>query len=278
MTSVGVRFRTATNVALRSFVLWEIWGDMQQIPAGVSGRDRATLDPVPEPAGAHDALQPVPAALEACLVEIGLCPGQVLETPGTPITQLFFPNGCLVSLTAMDYGRTPVGVGLVGRGRATGLGFVLGTRLGTHTATVETAGAAWLLAAEDYLRLKDAFPEIHRFFLDLALAQLKDMSATAFAQRRFGVASRLAWWLLRASTACEQDNLRLSQSRLAMLIGARRESVTTMLADFEAAGAIRRNWERIDILNCQALSRFVRVRSGEAAYPDRPRNDGRYQR
>jgi hypothetical protein len=248
---------TATNHPVRRYV--------------TTGRPlihRETLRSVREGTPAPSLARPkIVTLLEGCLVEIRCEAGEVLHGRGKPVKRIVFPATCLVSLTVRRYGCAPVGIGMVAWGGATGLGPVLTPTVDSDmVATVEIGGTAWALAAEDAARLNDTVPEIHHAFVGLALAQLNEVSAHAFALGRLGIPARLAWWLLRASAACRQDSLRLTHHRLAALIGARRSSVTTTLAQFEYAGAVHLHRQKIEITNREALASFVGSKSAAHRY------------
>jgi hypothetical protein len=208
--------------------------------------------------------------LERYLVEIRCQAGEVLHGLGKPVNRIVFPATCLVSHTVQRCGCAPVGVGMVARGGATGLGPVLTRTVDSDVvATVEIGGTAWALAAEDAARLNDV-PEVHHAFVGLALAQLNEVSEYAFALGRLGVPARLAWWLLRTSAAFRRDILHFTHQRLADLIGVRRRAtITVTLAELEGAGAVRADRHRIEITNREVLASFVGPKS--AAYPPPPR-------
>jgi CRP-like cAMP-binding protein len=69
------------------------------------------------------------------------------------------------------------------------------------------------------------------------------------------VEARLARWLLRLRDLTESDRLELTQSLLAQMIGAQRNSISAVAHQLQKSGIIRYNRGHIEITDPESLRR-----------------------
>lgn len=119
-------------------------------------------------------------------------------------------------------------------------------------ATALTPVVVWSLSSAATDRLLDAHPPLARAFMQLLCARLRDVSDHLEHVALLPIEARVARFLLdRLPTASEAGgrprmSLGMSQTELALLLGASRPKVNTALAAFEAAGAIRRRGKELE--------------------------------
>jgi CRP-like cAMP-binding protein len=187
--------------------------------------------------------------LQPCLDFVELRAGEVLEAPGKPIRHLHFPVAGLVSLTAVGFGGRRIGVAIVGSDSATGMTLALGrSRSSSMEATVEVPGAAWRLAAQDFMHVSEEREELRNTLLR-AYDHCERVMSAALALGRLPLVQRLEQWLLNASEILAQPVVPLTHQRLADLLAVRRPSITMTLQELEAAGVLRARRGAIEILD-----------------------------
>ena len=171
--------------------------------------------------------------LHAGLERVALKFGEVLQEPGAPIRDVYFPVGCVVSLRALVEGRHALEVGLVGREGMVGISLALGAGVSSARAVVQAAGTALRLSAA---RLQDALrdcpsllPELCRY-ADAKLALARQAVACSCFHT---VEARLARCLLMTADRARSGEFTLTQAFLANALGVRRATVN------EAAGPLQ---------------------------------------
>jgi CRP-like cAMP-binding protein len=185
--------------------------------------------------------------LLAGLEPVTLRLGEVLHEPAAPIRHVYFPVGCVVCLMTTVADHKAVEVGLVGYEGMLGMALVLGAGASSVRAVVAASGAA--------LRMESA--RFHKAFLQcLSLQQvLHRYTYTMLALARQTIAcncfhlsdARLARWLLRTSDRAQSQQLFLTQSFLADMLGLRRVTVTEIAGRLGRRQLIScgRGWIRI---------------------------------
>jgi PAS domain S-box-containing protein len=173
-------------------------------------------------------------SLLAGLEPVTLTYGEVLCEPGEPITHVYFPNDCLVSLLTTVEDHRALEVGLVGREGMVGISLALGMDVSSVRALVQGTGTAMRMDAARFRKeFRKSLPlqgELYRF-IHAKLAQARQ---TAACNRFHRVEARLARWLLMTRDRARSDQFLLTQAFLADMLGVRRVGVSL------AAGALQR--------------------------------------
>jgi CRP-like cAMP-binding protein len=197
----------------------------------------------------HDEYQRLLPTLE----RVTLSAQQVLYGPGAPITHVYFPIDCVVSLLTVLGADMAVGTAVVGREGVAGVPVVLGPLAGRQQARCEIAGDAWRLpvgvfvtATEDGGRL----PALVRRYTQALLLATAQRIACA---RWHPTTAQCAQWLLMCGDRTGTDRLPLSHATLAQLLGVRRATVTVALGLLQRAGLLAYRRARIDLLDRPGL-------------------------
>jgi CRP-like cAMP-binding protein len=177
----------------------------------------------------------------------------LLHRAGDPIEYVYFPVGGFLSMvTALKDGRM-VEVATIGREGMVGITAVLNHPVSATSMVQGEADRCYRMKAEVFRR------EMNRRgrFADLL---------TRYAQALFGsivqstacnavhfVEQRLARWLLMARDRMESDQFPLTQEFVAMMLGARRPTVTIVASTLQKAGLITYHRGRITIVDRQGL-------------------------
>jgi CRP-like cAMP-binding protein/CheY-like chemotaxis protein len=194
------------------------------------------------------------ASIAPFLERVDLEPGQVLESPATPVEFVYFPVAGLTSIVTPAGNDRMLEVGQVGRDGMTGLGVVLGSpRPPAGQAVVQIGGEAWRCDASDLIALLRNSPKLHARLLGAVYGFISQMSKSAVMLSNATVEERLAKWLVSAARHAGDQPLRFSHQQLASMLAVRRAGVTTALHVLEGKGYIRSTRNLLRILDSTAL-------------------------
>jgi CRP-like cAMP-binding protein len=173
------------------------------------------------------------------LETVALHQDAVLSQAGDPIEHVFFPDSGAISLMIdMANGQT-VATAAVGHEGAVGILSVLGPSPSAVTAIVRAAGTASRIPAS---RLQAAFnrsPAIRHAVLIHVRTMLIQFQLGVACNALHPVEARMARWLLELRDRIDHDVLPLTQETLSQILGVRRTTVTLVMRNLRASGAIR---------------------------------------
>lgn len=188
----------------------------------------------------------------------------------------------------MADGRT-VATGVIGREGVVGSLSVLGSSLSAITALVCTAGSASRIPASRFYMAFGRSPAIRQAIRNHVRAMLMQFQLGSACNALHPVEARMARWLLQLRDRVDSDVLPLTQQALSQILGVRRTTVTLLMRNLRASGAIRSDQRgRIEIdrsrlsavaCECHRVMRLEaeeifsnhKSRSRAAALPDDPR-------
>ena len=186
------------------------------------------------------SLEPaVLALLKPDLESIELPLRRQLELRDRPIDNIYFLDGGLASMVLSSSANHSIEVGIVGREGMTGLPVLLGIERPVHETFIQTAGSGWRISTEKLSAAIERSSSLHRSLLRYAHTLVTQMAYTALANGRYKIEERLARWLLMADDRADGRAIHLTHEFLALMLGARRASVTLALSDFQKRGIIR---------------------------------------
>jgi CRP-like cAMP-binding protein len=187
--------------------------------------------------------------LAPALERVHLAAKELLYVPGKPITHVYFPIDCVISLLTVFRNGKAVETGLVGREGVAGLPLFLGVTSGPQRAICQIAGEAWRLPAAAFLAAADGEGRLPNLLRRYTYALLLQTSQGMACGRAHAVAERCAYWLLLCHDRTGTDRLPLSHAFLAQMLGVRRATVTVVLAGLQARGLLAYARGRIDVLD-----------------------------
>ena len=186
-----------------------------------------------------------------------------VETPNKPITHVYFPETCIISVVAKAAGDLHIEAGLIGREGMTGLAVVMATDRSPHEAYVQVPGATQRAPAEFISQLMRDSVEARQLFLRFANVFMVQTAQTALANGRARIEERLARWLLMAHDRMGQDEILLTHEFISVMLGVRRPGVTDALHQLEGRGMVRAQRGQVHIVESAAQ----RKTSGERSRP-----------
>jgi CRP-like cAMP-binding protein len=223
----------------------------------------ATIRPVSEPAppGRTDAtllgnrlLCSVPAAdleiLLPHLERVVLPLRRVLFEPGDEVTHAHFPaDGTVVSLCCvMEDGRVAE-AGMIGCEGAVGALVSIGRKPASARAVIQAGGLALRVESGRLEAAKLASPRLRDVLDRSADALLAQLLQSVACNALHGADARACRWLLTLQDRAGGDELPVTQEHMAELLGVQRTTVTRVIADLAALGAVEPRRGRIVIVS-----------------------------
>ena len=192
--------------------------------------------------------------IEPHLERVSLSRGEVLHHPGETIRHLYFPLGCMISITiTMQEGKTAE-TGGIGNREVVGVNAFMGGRETTQTEyIVQIPGEAIRISADPLKEEFDRNKGLRNVMLRYTQALLAFISQNTACNRLHSVKQRFARWLLEASDRVESDDLALTQEFISEMLGVRRSGVTQEALKRQEKGIIQYQRGNIRIIDAQAL-------------------------
>jgi CRP-like cAMP-binding protein len=195
--------------------------------------------------------------LRPALETVALDQDAIVARAGDEIDYVFFPRSGAISLMIdMADGQT-VDTAVVGREGALGLLSVLGSSPSATTAVVRAAGTASRIPASRFHAAFNRSPTIRHAVQMHGRAMLMQFQLGAACNALHPVKDRMARRLLHFCDCIDHDVLPLTQEALSQMLGVRRPTVTLLMRDLRASGAIksdRRGQIEIDRLRLAAAA------------------------
>lgn len=185
-------------------------------------------------------------ALTPHLERVLLPARRVVFEPGDEVMHAHFPaDGTVVSLvTVMSDGRTAEAA-VVGCEGAIGALISAGRKPASTRGVVQVAGAALRIDSARLEEAKVASPSLRDLLNRFADALLAQVLQSVACNALHGVDARACRWLLAIQDRTGTDALPVTQEHLAELLGVQRTTVTRVIADLAASGAVETRRGRI---------------------------------
>lgn len=170
---------------------------------------------------------------------VALRQDQPLSRAGEPIEHVYFPHsGAVTLMINMASGKT-VATAVIGREGGVGLLSVLGPSPSAITAVVHAAGMASRIPASRFHAAFTRSAAIRQMVQTHVRALFIQLQHGAACNALHPVEARLARWLLHFRDRIDHDVLPLTQEALSEILGVRRTTVTLLMRNLRASGAIR---------------------------------------
>ena len=196
-------------------------------PSGIGNRLLAAL-----PSADLDLLAPE-------LEMVALDRDAVVSRAGDQTEHVLFPHsGAISVMIDMANGQT-VATAAIGREGAVGTLSVLGPSPSAVTAIVRAAGTASRIPASRFHVAFSRSPAIRHAVQIHFKAMLIQFQVGGACNALHPVQARMARWLLHLRDRIDQDVLPLTQEALSQILGVRRTTVTLLMRNLRASGAIR---------------------------------------
>jgi CRP-like cAMP-binding protein len=191
------------------------------------------------------------------LEKVALDQDAVLSRAGDDIEYVYFLHSGAISLMIdMADGHT-VATAAIGCEGAVGLLSVLGPSPSAITAVVRVPGTADRIPASRFHAAFNRSPAIRRVLQTHVRAMLIQFQLGSACNALHPVEARMARWLLQFRDRVDHDVLPLTQQALSQILGVRRTTVTLLMRNLRARGAIksdRRGLIEIDRVRLEAAA------------------------
>ena len=179
---------------------------------------------------------------------------QILHDYRLPMDHVYFVESGLVSVAAKVGHEKFVEVWLIGSEGMVGAPVVLGSATEPlHRRTVQVGGQALRIRTAEFRKAMESLPAFRKALHAYLNVVLSHTSQSGACNSTHDLKHRLARWLLVARACLNADDIPLTHTVLAQLLGVRRASVTECLEHLEGQGLINNKRGHITICNSNAL-------------------------
>lgn len=205
----------------------------------------------------------VQAALATHLLPMRLENGQVLFEAGVPIRWAYFPDSAVVSIVAEMGDGAAAEAGTVGREGFAGLPVLFGVDASPLKCFVQVAGDARGISVAALRRLVREHAPLRTLLLKFAHTYLCQVAQTAACNALHPIGGRCARWLLMTDDRARGEqrldggpgSFDLTQESLAIMLGVRREGVSSAARGLRSDGLIHFSRGRVTVLDRQGLEK-----------------------
>jgi CRP-like cAMP-binding protein len=149
----------------------------------------------------------------------------------------------------------PVEIAMVGRLGFVGVAAMLGIQRSPNRCLMSVPGYALRIAVSDLRRVAHRYPDIQQQLFGYIHALLVQNAQTTLCSARHSLEERLSRWLLLAADRLDERIIPVTHDMLSVILGVRRASITTTLAELERTGGLVRLRGGIDLCDHAALKR-----------------------
>ncbi|MBR0777797.1 Crp/Fnr family transcriptional regulator [Bradyrhizobium diazoefficiens] len=193
--------------------------------------------------------------LRPFLEPVALKRRSILQDYHHPIEHIYFIERGVASLLMRTQRDGPVEIAMVGRLGFVGVAAMLGIQRSPNRCLMSVPGYALRVAASDLRRVAHRTPDIQQQLFNYIHALLVQNAQTTLCSARHSLEERLSRWLLLAADRLDDRLIPVTHDLLSVILGVRRASITTTLAELERTGGLVRQRGGIDICDRAALAR-----------------------
>ena len=210
---------------------------------------------VPRPS--NDLLQALPAAefeaLHPHLESVELVRETVLVEAGVPLTHVYLPQSCIISmLVRLSEGQT-IEVAMVGRDSLFGATAALDGGISLTDAVVLLPGSASVLSVANFRAAAGRSAALRNLLAKHEQALFAQTQQSVACNASHSVEARLSRWLLRVYDLGGKGSLMMTQEFLAQMIGVQRNAISIVAHELQRAGIISYSRGHIEITNPERL-------------------------
>lgn len=193
--------------------------------------------------------QDVAGLLQARIETMDLDVGKTLYEAGAVLSHVYFPVTAVVSLVSNLQDGACAEVAMVGREGVVGVCAFMGGSKALSGAVVQRPGQAWRMRARDIADLARDCEPMLQALLRYTQVLFTHMAQTSACHRHHALAPQLCRWLLQHLDRQASDDMRITQERIAGMLGVRRESVTEAARQLQREGLISYTRGHIRVLD-----------------------------
>jgi CRP-like cAMP-binding protein len=180
--------------------------------------------------------------------------GQVLMNADSSLDHVFFPDSGVISVVAVYADGSIIEMATIGREGCTGVQAVFGAKSSSVQLLVQIPGGAARMSRAAFARAMESMPSFRGIMYAYVHAFLEQVLVSVACNGAHSLKQRLARWLLMMRDRSDGDELPITQSLLAEMLGVYRPTITNAARELERAGLIARGRRQVTILDRQGLT------------------------
>ncbi len=187
------------------------------------------------------------------LRSVSLMQGDVLAELDEGLTQVYFPEGGVVSAVSLFEDGTAVEMATTGWEGMVPASACLGADRAIARYVVQVPGSGHAMELRAFKEAMEALPSFRTALMNYAQAFLAQVFQSVACNGIHSVEERCARWLLMTRDRVETDTFRLTQEFLAEMLGVSRPAVSIVARTLQTAGLIRYSRGAVTILDRSGL-------------------------
>jgi CRP-like cAMP-binding protein len=170
------------------------------------------------------------------------------------LDHVFFPDSGVISVVAVYADGSIIEMATIGREGCTGVQAVFGAKSSSVQLLVQIPGGAARMSRAAFARAMESMPSFRGIMYAYVHAFLEQVLVSVACNGAHSLKQRLARWLLMMRDRSDGDELPITQSLLAEMLGVYRPTITNAARELERAGLIARGRRQVTILDRQGLT------------------------
>jgi len=184
---------------------------------------------------------------------VSLSVKDILYHPGDPITAVYFPLTCVISMmTEMKNGAT-IEIATVGNEGVHGIAAYLGIDEAVALGITQVSGEARRMSVEDFKQAAKSDEQFDTILRRYTHALLMQIALSGGCNSLHSVQERYARWLLMMHGRTNVDVFAFTQEFLSRILGVSRARVNIVTGAFGKAGLIKHGRNQITVLDWKGL-------------------------
>ena len=169
------------------------------------------------------------------------------------LQHVFFPDSGVVSVVAVYADGSIIEMATIGREGSTGMQAIFGAKTSSVRLLVQIPGSATKMSRAAFTRAGESMPAFRSLMYAYVQAFLEQVMVSVACNGAHSLKQRLARWLLMMRDRSDGDELPITQSLLAEMLGVQRPTITNAARGLERAGLIERGRQQVTILDRPGL-------------------------
>ena len=202
------------------------------------------------PAAVHERLK---SALEL----VTLPPGRVLHECNMPLRRIYFPISSIISLSCELENGASGEIAVVGNEGLVGIAPFMGGQTMLNRAVVQHGGTAFRIRTDVLVREVEKGGPLQTTLLRYMQALITQIAQTVLCNRHHMIEQQLCRKLLMSLDRLASNEMAVTQERIAINLGVRREGVSVAAGKLRADGLIHCSRGRITVLDRPKLETRV---------------------
>jgi CRP-like cAMP-binding protein len=184
---------------------------------------------------------------------VSLSVKDILYHPGDPITAVYFPLTCVISMmTEMKNGAT-IEIATVGKEGVLGVPAFLGINVAVARGITQLSGEAQRMSVEDFKQAAKSDEHFDTILRRYTHALLMQIALSGGCNSLHSVEERYARWLLMMHGRTNVDVFGFTQEFMSRILGVSRARVNIVTGALEKAGRIKHSRNQITVLDWKGL-------------------------